>query len=99
MNNLIKLGKKLFPLNRSLTGIDNLKTLNILKNNTSRLKIKKFKSGKKVYDWKIPDEWNVLEAYVKDKYGNKIINFKKNNLHLVGNSKPFNHFLYCFFKL
>ena len=89
MNNLIKLGKKLFPLNRSLTGIDNLKTLNILKNNTSRLKIKKFKSGKKVYDWKIPDEWNVLEAYVKDKYGNKIINFKKNNLHLVGYSKPF----------
>ena len=62
MNNLIKLGRKLFPLNRSLTGTDNLKTLNILKNNTSRLKIKKFKSGKKVYDWKIPDEWNVLEA-------------------------------------
>ena len=52
MNNLIKLGRKLFPLNRSLTGTDNLKTLNILKNNTSRLKIKnlnrvrKFMTGK-----------------------------------------------------
>jgi len=54
--NLIKLGKQLFPLNRSLTGEGSLKTLKILKKRISKLKIKKFKSGKKVYDWKIPDE-------------------------------------------
>lgn len=86
---LIKLGKQLFPLNRSLTGEGSLKTLKILKKRIPKLKIKKFKSGKKVYDWKIPKEWNVFDAYVKDKFGKKIVDFKKNNLHLVGYSEPF----------
>ncbi len=86
--NLIKLGRQLFPLNRSLTGEGSLKTLKILKKRIPKLKIKKFKSGKKVYDWKIPKEWNVFDAYVKDKFGKKIIDFKKNNLHLVGYSEP-----------
>ncbi len=86
---LIKLGKQLFPLNRSLTGKGSLQTLKILRGKIPKLKIKNFRSGKKVYDWKIPDEWNVLDAYVKDKYGKKIINFKDNNLHLVGYSEPY----------
>ena len=85
-NNYIKLGKKLFPLNRSLTGKDTLKTLKIIKTKINKLKIKKFNSGKKVYDWKIPYEWNVVDAYVKDKNNKKIINFKKNNLHLINYS-------------
>ena len=36
----------------------------------------KIKSGKKVYDWKIPSEWNAYDAYVKNKRGRKIIDFK-----------------------
>ena len=88
MRKLIKLGKKLFPINRSLTGKGSLKTLKIIRSEIPNLKIKKFKSGKKVYDWKIPSEWNAYDAYVKDKRGRKIIDFKKNNLHLVGYSKP-----------
>tara|TARA_B100001057_G_scaffold221221_1_gene221618 strand:+ start:6491 stop:7780 length:1290 start_codon:yes stop_codon:yes gene_type:complete len=79
---------KLFPINRSLTGRGVRKTLNILKKEFPKLKIKKFKSGKKVFDWNIPAEWNVNDAYVIDKYNNKIIDFKKNNLHLVGYSIP-----------
>ena len=87
MRNLIKLGKKLWPLNRSLTGKDNKRTLLILKKEIPNLKIKHFKSGKKIFDWKIPSEWNVKDAYVLDKNNKKIISFKKNNLHLVSYSQ------------
>ena len=83
------LGKKiLYPINRSITGNGQKKTLKIIKNEFSELKIKKIKSGKKVFDWKIPYEWNINDAYIEDKFGKKIINFKKNNLHLMGYSQP-----------
>ena len=79
---------QLFPITRSLTGEGVKKTLNIIKKEFPKLKIKKFKSGTKVFDWGIPEEWNVTDAYIIDKYNNKIIDFKKNNLHLVGYSIP-----------
>ena len=79
---------KLFPITRSLTGDGVKKTLNIIQKELPKLKIKKFKSGIKVFDWNIPEEWNVTDAYVIDKYNNRIIDFKKNNLHLVGYSIP-----------
>ena len=79
---------KLFPITRSLTGDGVRKTLNIIQKEFPKLKIKKIKSGVKVFDWKIPEEWNVTDAYVIDKFNNKIIDFKKNNLHLVGYSIP-----------
>ena len=84
----VNLGKKLFPINRSLSGNGNIKTLKIIKSEIPYLKIKRFKSRKKVFDWEIPDEWNVNDAFIKDKNGKKIVNFKKNNLHLVGYSIP-----------
>ena len=80
--------KDLFPINRSLTGKGNLKTLNYIKKIIPQLKIKNFRSGQKFYDWTIPKEWNVKEAYIKNLKGEKIIDFKKNNLHLVGYSRP-----------
>ena len=83
-----KLGKKLFPINRSITGKGLRKTLKILKKEVDLIKIKHVRSGTKVYDWKVPKEWNVKEAYVLDKNKKKIIDFKKNNLHLVGYSSP-----------
>jgi len=79
---------KLFPIKGSLTGDGVKKTLNIIQKELPKLKIKKFKSGTKVFDWNIPEEWNVTDAYVIDKYNNRIIDFKKNNLHLVGYSIP-----------
>ena len=79
---------KLFPITRSLTGEGVKKTLNIIQKEFPKLKIKKFKSGTQVFDWNIPEEWNVTDAYIIDKYNNKIIDFKKNNLHLVGYSIP-----------
>ena len=81
---------QLFPLTRSLTGKGIRKTLNIIQREFPKLRIKKFKSGTKVFDWNIPEEWNVIDAYIIDKYNKKIIDFKKNNLHLVGYSIPIN---------
>ena len=77
---------RLFLLNRSITGQGVLKTLKIIKKEFPELKIKKIKSGTKVFDWKVPEEWNVNNAYVLDKNNKKIIDFKKNNLHLLGYS-------------
>ena len=84
---------KLFPITRSLTGKGVKDTLEIIKREFPRLKIKKIKSGTKVFDWKIPDEWNISDAYVIDKKGKKIIDFKNHNLHVVGYSTPVNKYI------
>ena len=84
----------LFPLNRSLTGEGNKETLRYIKENFLPFsEIKSIKSGSKVFDWEIPPEWNVNDAYVKNKYGEKIIDFKKNNLHLVSYSEPVDSYI------
>ena len=94
MKKYYKIAKKdLFNLCRSLTGQGVRKTLSIIKKEFKNLKIKKIRSGTKVYDWKIPPEWNVKDAFVLDKNKDKIIDFKKNNLHLLGYSIPKKIFL------
>ncbi len=80
----------LYPICRSLTGNGVVETLKIIQNEFPSLKIKKIKSGTKAFDWLIPPEWNIIDAYVLDKNGLKIIDFKKHNLHLVGYSIPLN---------
>ena len=72
INKYYNLGKNiLFPINRSITGKGIIKTLKIFKKIHPKLKIKYFKSGKKVFDWIIPSEWNVKNAYVLDQEGKK----------------------------
>ena len=94
MKKFFLIGKnKLFKLNRSITGGGLKKTLKIIKKNFGNLKIKKIKSGTKVFDWKIPPEWNVTEAYILDNNNKKIVDFSKNNLHLIGYSTPINKLL------
>ena len=82
----ILFAKNIFSFNRSLSGEGNRKTLKEIKKVCSRLKIRKFFSNQKAYDWKIPLEWNVKEAYLIDPKGKKICSFNENNLHLVGYS-------------
>lgn len=84
---MLKLIKKLYPLNRSIMGPSNLQTLNILKSYNRNLKIKHFKTGEKFFDWKIPKEWRIKEAYIITPDNKKICDFKSNNLHVVGYSK------------
>lgn len=86
-----KLGKdELFKICRSITGEGVRKTLKIYKKNFPMLKIKSVRSGTKVFDWTVPPEWNIKNAYILDKNNKEIINFKNNNLHIVNYSKPFN---------
>ena len=75
---IYSLSKILFPLHRSLMGKDNLKTLEIIKSIIPSMKIKFFRSGKKSFDWIVPKEWNLEEAYIADMQGNKIINVTNN---------------------
>jgi aminopeptidase-like protein len=85
---LYSLGKKIFKINRSITGDGVRKTLAHIKKELKNLKIFEIKSGTKVFDWSVPPEWNVKRAYIEDKNKKKIIDIKNNNLHLVGYSIP-----------
>ncbi len=81
--------RDLFPHHRSITGSGTIKTLNYLKKVLNNFKINKIKSGTKIFDWKVPQVWEIKNAYVMYKNGRKIIDYKKNNLHIVGYSSPF----------
>ncbi len=81
--------KKLFPINRSLTGNGNRETLAILEEITP-LNIIEYPTGKVVYDWEIPKEWNIRDAWIKNAKGEKVIDFVNSNLHVVGYSTPIN---------
>ena len=86
--NMLRIIKDLFNMPRSITGEPIKKTLNYIKNEVSNLKILKFKSGTKVFDWVVPNEWNINDAYIKNSKGKKILNFKKNYLNIVYHSTP-----------
>jgi aminopeptidase-like protein len=78
--------KEIFNIHRSITGEGVRKTLNYLKESIPQLNIKSVPSGTKVFDWAIPDEWEILDAFVDDEYGNRILDIKNNNLHVVSYS-------------
>lgn len=83
--------KLLFKIPRSLSGDGNRQTLKeIDKILEHKLEICEVASGTKAYDWTIPKEWNVKDAYIVTPNGEKICDFKENNLHLVGYSTPQN---------
>jgi len=85
MHNFAKL---LWKFDRSLTGPDVRGTLLEIKNLLPNLQIKSINSGERAFDWTIPKEWSVEDAYIITPNGEKICNFKDNNLHLVGYSVP-----------
>ena len=78
----------LFPINRSITGEGVRSTLAYLAKLLPGLNICEIPTGTKVLDWIVPQEWEIREAWVEDKSGNRIIDFKKHNLHVVGYSVP-----------
>jgi len=78
----------LFPINRSLSGDGVRQTLQYIKNIIPELEVNEVPSGTKCFDWTIPQEWNCNDGYIIDPDGNKICDFKTNNLHIVGYSTP-----------
>lgn len=77
----------LFPICRSITGEGVRQTLSILQEHIT-LEIHEISSGTEVFDWSVPKEWNIKEAWFKDGKGNTIVNFKDHNLHIVNYSIP-----------
>lgn len=90
---IYNIANEIFPICRSITGNGVRKTLGILKKYYSDLEIREIPSGTKVFDWIIPKEWNIEDAYIEDSTGNKIVDFKKNNLHVMGYSVPVDRYV------
>ena len=86
------LSKDLFNIHRSLNSSNNIKTLNFLQKHIKKLKVKYF-NFKNVFDWKIPDRWEIKSAYIKKLNGQKLIDINDNKLHVLQYSVPINKIL------
>ena len=78
---------KLYPICRSITGEGIRETLRTIRKRIP-LDIHEVPSGTKVFDWTVPLEWNVSDAYVMNREGKRVIDFKAHNLHLMSYSLP-----------
>ncbi|MEU5859573.1 DUF4910 domain-containing protein [Nonomuraea sp. NPDC047529] len=79
--------RRLYPLCRSITGDGLRRTLEII-DGSLPLEVTEVPTGTKVLDWTIPREWNIRDAYLKDAAGNRVVDFRRSNLHVVGYSVP-----------
>jgi aminopeptidase-like protein len=79
---------RLWPICRSISG-DGLRTSFQILQELIPLELKEYATGQKVFDWEIPKEWNITDAYIITPSGQKICDFNVNNLHIVSYSIPF----------
>src|SRR5215510_9289584 len=78
---------ELYPICRSITGNGFRETLRII-NKHIPLTTHEVPSGTAVFDWTVPKEWNICDAYIKNSRGERIVDFQKSNLHVVSYSAP-----------
>lgn len=78
---------ELYPMCRSITGDGVRSTLEIIRNDIN-LEVHEVPTGTRVFDWSVPKEWNIRDAYVKDGSGERVIDFARSNLHVVSYSSP-----------
>jgi aminopeptidase-like protein len=84
---MYQLIQRLYPICRSITGNGLRQTLHLLQE-AIPLTVHEVPSGTQVFDWAVPPEWNIKDAYVKNARGEKVIDFKKLNLHVINYSVP-----------
>ena len=78
---------ELYPICRSITGAGIRETLSRIQERVP-LQIHEVPSGTPVFDWTVPKEWNIRDAYIKDAEGNRIVDFHRSNLHVLNYSMP-----------
>jgi aminopeptidase-like protein len=86
-NTAYDLAKVLYPICRSITGQGVRDTLDILERHV-QLRRTNVPSGTKVFDWQVPLEWNIRDAYIKDSSGKRVVDFRDSNLQVVNYSTP-----------
>lgn len=79
---------KMFPYCRSITGNGVRQTIRDLQTILPEIKVYEVPSGTKVFDWTVPKEWNIRDAWIKNSKGEKILDFNDTNLHVMGYSLP-----------
>jgi aminopeptidase-like protein len=79
--------ERLYPICRSITGDGVRETLAILAEHIP-IEMHEIPSGTRVLDWTVPPEWNIRDAFVADRHGNRVIDFRESNLHVVSYSVP-----------
>jgi aminopeptidase-like protein len=79
--------RELYPICRSITGAGVRQTLSLVE---QRIALERFEipSGTPVFDWEVPLEWNIRDAYVKGPDGRRVVDFREHNLHVVSYSEP-----------
>ncbi len=81
--------ERLYPICRSITGNGVRQTLDVL-SEIIPIEQHEVATGTQVFDWPVPQEWNISDAYVKDASGRRVIDFQQHNLHVVNYSEPVN---------
>jgi aminopeptidase-like protein len=81
--------ERLYPICRSITGNGVRRSLRLLRE-TIPLALREVISDTPVFDWTVPDEWNIRDAYIMNKAGERVVDFRKSNLHVLNYSVPVN---------
>ncbi|HEX7463626.1 MAG TPA: DUF4910 domain-containing protein, partial [Actinomycetota bacterium] len=84
---MLQFMEELFPICRSITGDGVRETLRRIGERIP-LEIHEVPTGTQVFDWTIPKEWNIRDAYIEDPQGRRVLDFRESNLHVVGYSVP-----------
>src|SRR5499433_3951874 len=84
---MYRLIAELYPICRSITGDGFRESLRIIKRFIA-LDVHEVPTGTPVFDWTVPMEWNIRDAYIKNSRGERVVDFRKSNLHVVSYSAP-----------